>query len=142
MYERHLLVLTMSAGLAIGLLAGTKLTAQTRSAEPAPIKRTELVRGDLTDVEGKEAVMYLFEIAPGGVGAKHFHPGTELFYVVEGSILVEPDGGSPMTVRAGEAAYNPYKKAHTARNASTTEQTKGVACLVTDKGQPLAVPTN
>jgi quercetin dioxygenase-like cupin family protein len=50
-------------------------------AQEEPIKRTVLFRGNLEDVEGKEIVIFIAELAPGAVGSKHYHPGPEFFYV-------------------------------------------------------------
>ena len=65
--------------------------------------------------------MFLAELAPGAVGAKHYHPGTEFFYVLEGAFAHEPEGGHAHTMKVGEAASNPYKSVHTVKNPSTTE---------------------
>ena len=58
-----------------------------------PIKRTVLFRGNLEGVEGKEIVIFIADLAPGAVGSKHYHPGPEYFYVLEGTLAHEPEGG-------------------------------------------------
>jgi len=70
-----MLTLTLTVGVALGMAGSHVLHAQQE-----PIKRTVLVRSDLEGIEGKEAVLFLAELAPGAVGGKHYHPETEFFY--------------------------------------------------------------
>src|SRR5262249_22735321 len=64
--------------------------------QDSPIKRTELHRSDLADVVGKEAVIYIADLMPGAVGGRHTHYGDEYVYVLEGSLIVTPDGQAPI----------------------------------------------
>ena len=130
-----ILTLTLALGIALGMFGSHVLYAQQE-----PVKRTVLLKGDLKGIEGKEAVLFLAELAPGAVGGKHYHPGTELFYALEGAFTDEPEGKQPVTLQAGQAGINPNGKVHTIRNASMTEPARILGCLIADKGQPLAVP--
>jgi quercetin dioxygenase-like cupin family protein len=147
MNRNHRPALVLAAGIASAAVAGG-LYAQggapggAPGAAPDPVRRTVLVRSDLQGLDGKEAVLFLAELAPGAVGARHFHPGTEVFYVVDGTFVHEPQGGPPLTLRAGEAAANPFRGVHAVRNGSPTEPARVVGCLVTEKGQPLSVPAH
>jgi quercetin dioxygenase-like cupin family protein len=84
--------------------------------------------------------MYRAELIPAAVAGRHYHPGPELIYILEGSLILEPDGHAPVTLKAGESAHMPAKHIHNARNASTMEPTKVLVVLVGEKGQPLATP--
>jgi len=128
-----------SVAAAGGLYAQGGAPGGAPGAAPDPVKRTVLVRSDLQGMDGKEAVLFLAELSPGAVGTRHFHPGTEVFYVVDGTFVHEPQGGPPLTLRAGEAAVNPFRSVHRVRNGSPTEPTRVVGCLITEKGQPLSV---
>jgi quercetin dioxygenase-like cupin family protein len=130
-----MLPLTLAVGIALGMVGSHVLNAQQE-----PVKRTVLVKSDLEGIEGKEAVLFLAELAPGAVGGKHYHPGTELFYALEGAFTHEPDGKPPVTLKAGQAGTNPNKNVHYIKNASLTEPARVLGCLIADKGQPLAVP--
>ena len=55
----------------------------------------------LEGVAGKEVIMYRVETIPGGVAGRHYHPGPELAYVLEGSLIFELDGQPPVTLKAG-----------------------------------------
>ena len=132
-------VIILGLTLAVGIVCGA-LGERFLSAQPQPVKRTELLKTELEGIAEKEGVMYLAELAPGAAAGKHFHPGPEFAYVLEGSLLLEPQGKPPLTIKAGEAFHNPAKIVHDAKNASTTAPTKVLVFLVADKGQPLATP--
>lgn len=127
--------LTLIVGIAVGMIGNSILSAQQE-----PIKRTVLLKTDLEGIEGKEVVLFLAELAPGAVGGKHYHPGLELFYVLEGAFTHEPEGKPPVTLKPGEAGHNPTKNVHYVKNASMTERARVLGCMIADKGQPLAVP--
>jgi quercetin dioxygenase-like cupin family protein len=129
-----MLIFTLAVGIALGMVGSQVLHAQQE-----PVKRTVLLKSDLEGIEGKEAVLFLAELAPGAVGGKHYHPGTELFYALEGAFTHEPDGKPPVTLKAGQAGTNPHKNVHYIKNASLTEPARVLGCLIADKGQPLAV---
>jgi quercetin dioxygenase-like cupin family protein len=141
--------------LGLVLLAATILcslsikAADAQSAQPGststtpkeePIKRTVLFRGNLEGVEGKEIVIFLAELAPGAVGSKHYHPGPEFFYVLEGTLAHEPEGGPAHLMKPGDLGSNPNKSVHTIRNPSATERSKALDFLLAEKGQPLVIP--
>lgn len=130
-----LVAMTLVLGIAIGMF-----TSQVLIAQQAPIKRTTLQQKDLEGVAGKEIIMYTADVIPGGVAGRHFHPGPEVGYVLEGSIVIEPDGKSPMTLKKGETFHNPAKALHNAKNASATEPAKVLVVLVGEKGAPLSTP--
>jgi quercetin dioxygenase-like cupin family protein len=88
----------------------------------------------------KDGVMYVAEIAPGASTGKHFHPGPEAVYVLQGSGSLEKEGHPSMTFKAGESFAIPPKHIHEAKNASASEQWKLLVILVGEKGQPIATP--
>jgi quercetin dioxygenase-like cupin family protein len=130
-----MLVSALVLGIAMGVIGNHVLSAQQQ-----PVTRTILHQKDLEGVAGREVIMYRAEIVPGGAAGRHYHPGPELVYVVEGALLLEPDGQSPITLKAGESAHMPAKHIHNAKNDSTTQPTKVLVFLVGEKGQPLATP--
>jgi quercetin dioxygenase-like cupin family protein len=66
----------LGAGCAVGLLVGA-VGMQALKAQVPPIKRTELLRVDIKEAEGREGVMFVVDLAPGAVAGRHFHPGPE-----------------------------------------------------------------
>jgi quercetin dioxygenase-like cupin family protein len=84
--------------------------------------------------------MFVADLVPGGAAGRHFHPGPEFFYVLEGSITLEPDGQPPVTLKKGDSGHNVAKAVHNAKNASTTEPAKVLGVLIGEKGAPLSTP--
>src|SRR5262245_10519393 len=87
---------------------------------PAALGSMILQQKDLEETAGKEIIMYRAELVPGGVAGRHTHPGSELAYVLEGTLLFEIDGQPPVTLKAGESVHVPAKQIHNAKNGSTT----------------------
>jgi quercetin dioxygenase-like cupin family protein len=128
----HRIVL-IALSLSSGLLASSTL------AQDQPIKRTELIRADVAGASGKETVIYIADVMPGAEGARHTHYGDEFVYILEGSLIVTPDGKAPVTLQKGDTAHlAPADGIHAAKNGSTSEPAKALIVLVVEKGKPLS----
>jgi quercetin dioxygenase-like cupin family protein len=142
----HRLGLALLAATTISSLSIKAADAQSEQpgspsmAQEEPIKRTVLFRGNLEGVEGKEIVIFIAELAPGAVGSKHYHPGPEFFYVLEGTLAHEPEGGPTHMMKTGGFGSNPNKGVHIIKNPSTTERAKAIDFLIAEKGQPIVIP--
>jgi len=135
-----LLIATPLVGLTIGaILAEGNPAGPPASTQDEPIKRTVLFRGDLEGAPGKEIVVFVADLAPGAVGSKHYHPGPEFFYVLEGTLAHEPEGGSPHMMKMGAFGSNPNKGIHLIRNPSTAERARAIDFLIAEKGQPIVI---
>lgn len=121
-------------------IAGGLAGSDAARAQDPPVKRTILQRNDLPGAEGKEVIMYEALIAPGAESGRHFHPGPEHFYVLDGAMILEADGHQPATLRKGETGHNPPEHVHNVKNASASEPAKALAVVIAEKGQPLATP--
>jgi quercetin dioxygenase-like cupin family protein len=130
-----MLAIAVAVGIAAGMIGNQVLIAQ-----QAPVTRTMLQQKDLEGAAGREVIMYRAELVSGGAAGKHYHPGPELLYVLEGALILEPDGHPPATLKVGESTHVPAKHIHNAKNASPTEPVKVLVFLVGEKGQPLATP--
>ncbi len=130
-----LLSVTFAIGIAVGWFA-----VKAVSGYSEPVKRTVLLRTDLAGTEGQEGVVWLIEIGPGAATGKHYHPGQEFVYVLEGAGRTDVEGKTPVTLKAGEAMYLPPWQVHSTTNASTTAPAKALVMYVGTKGQPLVVP--
>jgi quercetin dioxygenase-like cupin family protein len=124
------------AGIAVGILGATYVSAQSAGQ----ITRTELLRKPVSGMEGKEVVVFVADIPPGGVASRHFHPGDEAIYMLQGALVFEPEGEKPFELKAGQITFNPAKHIHKATNNSSSEPAKVLNCMLADKGQPLATP--
>jgi quercetin dioxygenase-like cupin family protein len=126
------LAFTLTLGITLGAVGTRYLDAQ----QPA-LKRTELLRTAMAEMEGKEAHIWIADIAPGAATGSHRHPTTRFVYVVAGAVVLELEGQPPRTYRAGEAFAERPDVPHNFRNASTTESATALGFQIAGKGQPL-----
>lgn len=102
---------------------------------------TPLMSKDLTEVPGKEVLMITVEKAPGGSDPIHRHNAHGFIYVLEGSIVMQVEGGKEVTLTPGQTFYESPSDVHVVgRNASSTKPVKFLVFLVKDKGAPVLVP--
>lgn len=114
------------------------LGAAVAIAQQAGFTRIALQDQMLSD-PAKHAVQARAEFAPGVAAGKHTHPGEELGYVLEGSILLEVAGQPPRTVKAGEAFFVPAGVVHDGKNVGSGVA-KVLATYIVEKGKPVATP--
>jgi quercetin dioxygenase-like cupin family protein len=113
------------------------MLAQSNPPGPAASNQDESIK---RTVLFKEIVVFVADLAPGAVGSTHYHPGPEFFYVLDGTLAHEPEGGAPHMMKTGAFGSNPNKGIHTIRNPSTTERARAIDFLIAEKGQPIVVP--
>ena len=129
-----IVVTALAAGAALGAM-GSRMVAAQQGSE----SRTVLLTKDLVGIEGHEVRMWRTDIGPGIAGAKHYHPGTECVFVLEGALNLE-EGRASVQLKAGDAHCIPPKTVLVPRNASSTAPYKSLVVMIAPKGQPLAVP--
>src|SRR5438128_11598880 len=88
------------------------------SAQQAGFKRTVLQQGDAS-VPGREIVMAVAEFQPGGSSGRHTHPGDEVGYILEGSVVIAQDGKPETTLGPGKAFHIPAGTVHNATNSGS-----------------------
>ena len=104
-------------------------------------KITQVMSKDLTDIAGKEGLLLTVEYPPGGSDPIHRHNAHAFVYVLEGSIVMQVQGGKETTLTPGQSFYEGPDDVHVVgRNASQTKRAKFVVFLVKDKGTPALVP--
>jgi quercetin dioxygenase-like cupin family protein len=106
-------------------------------AQQNGIKRTELQRHDLS-TPGQEVVQAIIELNPGITAAKHFHPGEETIYVLEGVLEYTLEGKAPVTLKAGDVLFIPAGVVHSAKNTGSGNGSE-LATYTVKKGKPLLV---
>jgi quercetin dioxygenase-like cupin family protein len=117
----------------LGLLTGASLT---QAADVTP-----LMSKDLPEIPGREVLMITVEKAPGGADPIHRHNAHGFIYVLEGSIVMQVEGGKEVTLTPGQTFYEGPNDVHAVgRNASNTKPVKFLVFLVKDKGAPVLVP--
>src|SRR5215510_14346872 len=104
-------------------------------------KVTPVLSKDLTGIPGKEGLMLTVEYPPGGSDPIHRHNANAFVYVLEGSIVMQVQGGKETTLTPGQTFYEGPNDVHVVgRNASQTKPAKFVVFLVKDKGTPVLTP--
>jgi quercetin dioxygenase-like cupin family protein len=108
------------------------------SAQQPGFKRTVLQQQKLS-VAGREAVTAIAEFQPGGTVGRHTHPGEEIGYVLEGSIVLEQEGKPPVTLTVGQTFFIPNGQVHNATNKGASTA-RVLANYVVESGKPVATP--
>jgi quercetin dioxygenase-like cupin family protein len=130
MVKNLLLKRTLFAGL-LSLVA-----AQSMAEKVNP-----LMAQDLAGLAGKEGMMLTVEYAPGAASTQHRHNAHVFVYVLEGSVVMQVEGGKPVTLGAGQTFYESPGDVHSvSKNASNTKAAKFLVFMVKDKGAPPVLP--
>ena len=97
MRQLHTLLVPVAAAI-------TLATApyQVANAQQPSLKRTAVLDTDMAGMEGKQAHMWVGDLAPGAETGKHTHPTPRFVYVMEGSVMLEVEGQPPRTFKVGE----------------------------------------
>jgi quercetin dioxygenase-like cupin family protein len=126
-----------SAILAIAVLLLTSVIgAGHAGAQQSGFKRTVIQQGDLS-MAGHEAVTAVAEFQPGATVGRHTHPGEEVGYILEGTIVLEQDGKPSVTLGPGRTFFIPAGTVHNATNRGTAPA-RVLANYIVEKGKPLA----
>jgi len=112
-----------------GIVAGV-------SAQQPGFKRTVLQQANLS-MPGRELVQAIAEFQPGATVGRHTHPGEEIGYILEGTILLEQEGKPNVTLGAGKTFLIPPGTVHNATNTGSS-QARVLATYLVEKGKPLA----
>jgi len=137
---KHGLLLSVASALFTNIaLAASPHGAHTSNA-PQPIV-TPLMTKALPDMPGKEALMITVDYPPGAADPIHRHDAHAFVYVLEGSIVMQVQGGKEVTLTPGETYYEGPNDLHTVgRNASKTKPAKFVVVLIKKQGAPALIP--
>ena len=98
---------------------------------------TELHRSVVPDASDLEVVMGLIERRGESSSAKHYHPGGEFGFVLEGVVTVAIEGNPEETLKAGDSFYQPPGEWHIV--GTTAGGARTVVFRVLKKGQPMIV---
>lgn len=107
-------------------------------AQQSAIKRTPLMTVDEPGAAGHEAIMGIAEIPADGTSGRHYHHGVEIGYVLDGTLVIEHQGRSVQTVKAGEPFRIDANAAHEAKASGSA--TRILTVHMVEKGKPLAEP--
>jgi quercetin dioxygenase-like cupin family protein len=105
---------------------------------PGAVKLENLLTAVLERVEGTEVIVSRVSIPPNTSLPKHWHPGEEFAYVLEGSVTLWQEGKDDVVAKAGDVARVPLKQVHTAMTGD--EGAVVLVFRVHEQGQPERVP--
>jgi quercetin dioxygenase-like cupin family protein len=128
---------TRTLVMTISILVGA-LGLHAALSQQSGIRRTDLQRQDLASVPGHEVIQLRNDFDPGIAFGRHWHPGEEIIYVVEGTFVYDVDGQAARTLNAGEAMVIPAGTVHSARSSGGGNAAE-VSTYVVEKGKPLTV---
>lgn len=124
------LFLIFAGTSALAIAAGRDVNAPTSGPQVTTILRT-----DVAGVNDKEWNLCTVELAPGAADARHFDPGVELVYVLDGAGRLEVEGEPFITLHSVAVAAVSPKQRHLLRNASQTQSLKVLFVLLREKAQ-------
>jgi quercetin dioxygenase-like cupin family protein len=99
------------------------------------LTRIDLQRQDLS-IPGREVIQNRVDIDTDAPAIRHWHPGEEIIYVLEGTLEYEIDGDPGRIVKGGEALTVPAERVHSVRNVGDGTATE-LATYVVEKDRPL-----
>ena len=106
--------------------------------EAQGIKRTVLAKiefpGDYTTVTA------IAEIEPGVTAARHFHPGIESAYILEGECDLRVEGQPERRVAAGDSFQVVNATPHDLSNVSSDKPLRILSTYIIERDKPLAIP--
>jgi quercetin dioxygenase-like cupin family protein len=136
----HNRIITRYGPVALFAVAMPSVATSTLAEESAA-KVVPLMGKELADISGKEGTMLTVEYAPGAASTKHRHNAHTFVYVLEGSVVMQVEGGQPVTLGPGQTFYESPTDIHSvSKNASATKPAKFLVFFVKDKGAPPVVP--
>jgi len=127
----------MKISMVVGGLAALAVTGLV-IAQQAGFTRTAVQTQDLS-APGRVAVQARAEFDPGVAAGRHTHPGDEIAYILEGTVVIAQDGKPEVTLGPGKTFHIPEGTVHNATDSGSTAA-RILATYVVEKGKPLATP--
>jgi quercetin dioxygenase-like cupin family protein len=131
----------------MGFLLGVFATYQSAASnhdnpskgEPmSGLKLENLLKAQLEGVSGTEVIVSRVTMPPNTSLPKHWHPGEEFGYVLEGSVVLWQDGKDDIVGKKGDVVKVPLKQVHTA--ITKDEGATILVFRVHEQGKPERVP--
>lgn len=102
--------------------------------QPAAPKLETLLTAEIERIEGTDLIVSRVVMPPHTELPRHWHPGEEFAYVLEGSTVLRRDGKPDLTVAQGEIIKISLREVH---SALTTDQGATILVFrVHEHGQP------
>ena len=125
------------------LMLPTMACAHTDSASSAtlpdlPAGSNTVLVAPIESAPGSEVIISDVVIPPGAQVPRHYHPGEEFVYVIEGSAIHVQEGQDDIELRAGDAYRIPPRAVHAPY--AGPDGARAVVFRVHVEGQPERIP--
>jgi quercetin dioxygenase-like cupin family protein len=129
----------------VSVLASDRSTASSHE-DPADVaakhkpdpKLETLLKTKLEGVGGTEVIVSRVSIPANTSLPKHWHPGEEFAYILEGSVVLWQEGKDEIVGKQGDVVKVPLKQVHTA--FTRDEDVTILVFRVHEEGQPERIP--
>jgi quercetin dioxygenase-like cupin family protein len=101
------------------------------------LKIDNILAEALESVEGTEVVVSHIVVPPNTTLPKHWHPGEEFVYILDGTGILWQEGKEDVVLKKGDVYKVPYKQVHTA--VTKDESATILVFRVHHEGQPVRV---
>ncbi|WP_066555605.1 cupin domain-containing protein [Croceicoccus bisphenolivorans] len=119
-------------------LAGMAMPAHAHGDHGMPPGSNEMLRAPVTAAPELEVIISDVVIPPGSQVPRHYHPGEEFLYVIEGSAIHIEEGVPDVLLKAGDARVIPPRAIH--EPIGGPEGARAIVFRVHVKGQPERIP--
>jgi quercetin dioxygenase-like cupin family protein len=99
-----------------------------------------MLTSELVGARGTEVVVSRVTVPANTILPRHWHPGEEFAYVLEGSLTLWQEGKEEIVYKKGEVGVVPFKQVHTISTAD--EPVTALVFRVHEKGQPERILTD
>ena len=126
--------ITLIAAL-VGFVAGVAWTGTSEQMKEPKVQ--SLMRQSLAEefTPDREILMDIVELPPHTTLERHWHPGEEFHYYLEGEAEITIDGGKTIHATPGTGGHVPYQRLHTASTRETSA--KVLVFRVHRTGEPM-----
>lgn len=107
--------------------------AQEPPTRPPP-GSNEVLRSPLSALAGAEVIVSDVVIPPNATVARHYHPGEEFLYLIEGTAIHVEEGKPDLPLKAGDSYTIPPRAIHAPRGGP--EGARAIVFRVHVAGQP------
>lgn len=104
------------------------------TATRPPPGSNEMLRAPITIADGLEVIISDVVIPPDATVPRHYHPGEEFLYVIEGSAVHVEAGKPDQVLRAGDTYVIPPRAVHEPRGGP--QGARAIVFRVHVKGEP------
>jgi quercetin dioxygenase-like cupin family protein len=129
--------LALGITLAVVGSAGAQTPDATAAAPKPSIKRTPLQTTEVPSSVYK-STLGMGELPPTVCSGRHYHPGVEMTYVLDGEVVLSVDGAPDVTYKAGDSFQIPFQVIHEVKNPNSDRSTKLLSTWIWEKEKPMS----